>query len=56
MALAAIRAHKLRSFLTLLGVIIGVTAVIGMMSVITGLQNELERQMSILQPSVRTAR
>ena len=33
MALSAIMTHKLRSFLTLLGVIIGVMTIIGMMTV-----------------------
>jgi len=36
-ALAALRAHKLRSFLTLLGVIISVFTLIGVMSIIEGL-------------------
>ena len=38
MAGESLRAHKLRAFLTLLGVIIGVAAVIGMMAVIQGIQ------------------
>ena len=37
MALAAIKAHKMRAFLTVLGVLIGVTTVIAMVSIITGL-------------------
>jgi putative ABC transport system permease protein len=37
MAFDSIRAHKLRSFLTLLGIVIGVMTVIGMVSVIQGL-------------------
>ncbi len=36
-ALAALRAHKLRSFLTLLGIIISVFTLIGVMSIIEGL-------------------
>ncbi|MFQ5927234.1 MAG: ABC transporter permease [Terriglobia bacterium] len=36
-ALAALRAHKLRSFLTLLGVIIAVTTLIGVISIVEGL-------------------
>ena len=36
-ALESIGAHKLRSFLTLLGIIIGVTTVVGVASVISGL-------------------
>lgn len=37
MAFESLRAHKLRSFLTLLGIVIGVMTVIGMVSVIQGL-------------------
>ncbi len=37
MAFDSIRAHKLRSFLTLLGIMIGVMTVIGMVSIIQGL-------------------
>ena len=37
MALGTLRAHKLRSFLTLLGVIIAVTTLIGVISVVEGL-------------------
>jgi putative ABC transport system permease protein len=51
MAFSAIWAHKLRSFLTLLGVIIGVTTIIAMMTVIAGLQNKIEEDMSELAPN-----
>ncbi len=37
MAFDSLRAHKLRSFLTLLGILIGVMTVIGMVSIIQGL-------------------
>ena len=37
MALDSIKAHKLRSFLTLLGIMIGVMTVIGMVSIVQGL-------------------
>ena len=47
-ALAALRAHKMRSFLTILGVLIGVTAVIGMVSIIQGLNNSMARQIESL--------
>jgi putative ABC transport system permease protein len=44
MAMAAIRAHKMRAFLTVLGVFIGVTTVIAMVSIITGLNKSMARQ------------
>jgi len=37
MAFDSIRSHKLRSFLTILGIVIGVMTVIGMVSIIQGL-------------------
>src|SRR5574337_1863914 len=40
-ALQAIRAHKLRSFLTMLGIIIGVMAVIAVVSLIQGFSNSV---------------
>ena len=52
MAVTAILTHKLRSFLTLLGVIIGVTTIISLMTVIRGLQNQIETQMSQLSADV----
>lgn len=52
MALQAIWAHKMRSFLTLLGVIIGVTTIIAMMTVITGIQRMMEKEMSELSSNV----
>ncbi|MBM3306079.1 MAG: FtsX-like permease family protein [Candidatus Aminicenantes bacterium] len=39
MAVDSLRAHKLRSFLTMLGIVIGVMTVIGMVSVIQGLNS-----------------
>ena len=52
MAMAAIRANKLRSFLTVLGVLIGVSSVIGMVSLITGLNNSMARQIESLGSNV----
>ena len=52
MAISAIVTHKLRSFLTLLGVIIGVTTIIGMMTVIRGLQLQVEEEMNMLTADV----
>ena len=48
MALAAIRAHKLRSALTLVGIIAGVASIIGVMTGIAVVQAALEREMSVL--------
>ncbi|GAB4315994.1 MAG: ABC transporter permease [Candidatus Zixiibacteriota bacterium] len=52
MAIASIRAAKLRSFLTVLGVLIGVSSVIGMVSLITGLNNSMARQIESLGSNV----
>ncbi len=41
LALETIRAHKMRSFLTVLGVIIGTGAVIGVGSIIAGLDGAI---------------
>jgi putative ABC transport system permease protein len=51
-ALDVIRTHKMRSFLTLLGIIIGVMAIIGMQSLIEGLQKDMQRQMEMLGSNV----
>jgi putative ABC transport system permease protein len=51
-ALDIIRTHKMRSFLTLLGIIIGVMAIIGMQSLIEGLQKDMQRQMEMLGSNV----
>ena len=47
-ALSAIRANKLRSFLTSLGIIIGVSAVIAMVALGTGAQKAVEDQIQNL--------
>ena len=44
-ALASIRAHALRSFLTTLGIIIGVASIIGMVSIIQGLSFAIGEQL-----------
>jgi len=46
MALDAMRAHKMRAFLTLIGVVIGVTTIIGMMTVLGGIKNAIDTNMS----------
>jgi putative ABC transport system permease protein len=51
MALATIRAHKLRSFLTVLGVIIGTAAVIGVGSIITGLDSAVSNIFRSMGPN-----
>ena len=50
----AISAHKLRSFLTLLGVIIGVMTVVAVVSVISGLNNYVATKLFSLSPDVYT--
>ena len=47
-ALAAVRANKLRSFLTMLGIIIGVGAVITMIALGSGAQKAVQDQISSL--------
>lgn len=44
-ALASIRAHAMRSFLTMLGIIIGVASVIAMVSIIQGLNYSVSQQL-----------
>ncbi len=51
-ALTALRAHKLRSFLTLLGVIIGVMTVVAVVSIINGLNAYVTEQIFSLNPDV----
>jgi putative ABC transport system permease protein len=46
MAMVALRANKLRTFLTLLGIIIGVLTIIAVVSVIQGLNNYVYTKMS----------
>lgn len=48
----ALRAHKMRSFLTLLGVIIGVMTVITVVSIISGLNNYISEKVFQLNPDV----
>ena len=48
----ALRAHKLRSFLTLLGVIIGVMTVVTVVSIISGLNNYISEKVFDLNPDV----
>jgi putative ABC transport system permease protein len=48
----ALQAHKLRSFLTLLGIIIGVTTLVGVVSVIQGLNTFVSEKVIQLSPDV----
>src|SRR5947199_9984331 len=50
LALDTVRAHKLRSFLTVLGVIIGTGAVIGVGSIIAGLDGAITGLMRSMGP------
>lgn len=52
MAAGALNAHKLRSFLTLLGVIIGVMTVVSVVSIISGLNNYISEKVFQLNPDV----
>jgi len=51
-SLRAIRAHKLRSFLTLLGIIIGVTTIVGVVGIITGLNTYVKEKIIVLAPDM----
>src|SRR5712691_6239018 len=51
-ALQAIRANKLRSFLTMLGIIIGVGAVITMVALGTGAQKSVQERIQALGPTL----
>ena len=55
-ALQAIRVHALRSFLTTLGIIIGVGAVIAMVSLGEGAQRRVEEQIQAMGTNVLTIR
>ncbi len=51
-ALESLRSHKLRSFLTLLGIIIGVTTIVGVAAVISGLEAYVQERVIRLSPDV----
>jgi putative ABC transport system permease protein len=51
-AAAALRRHKLRSFLTLLGVIIGVMTVVAVVAIVNGLNAYVTEQVFSLNPDV----
>jgi putative ABC transport system permease protein len=56
MALGSLKAHKMRSALTTLGIIIGVTTVITMMSITQGLKKSVEEQLSVLGSNMPDAK
>ena len=47
-ALSAVRAHKLRSILTLVGIVAGVASIIAVMTGISVVQVAMEQEMSVL--------
>ncbi len=52
LALKSLRAHKLRSFLTLLGIIIGVTTIVVVVGGISGLNRSVAKEMESFSPDV----
>ena len=52
LALSALNGHKLRSGLTLLGIVIGVFTVVAMMALLNGLQKSIDKQMGALGANV----
>ena len=48
MAVSAIGSHKLRSILTLIGIIAGVAAIISVMTGVSVVQSEMEAELSVL--------
>jgi putative ABC transport system permease protein len=48
MALSAIASHKLRSFLTLIGIIAGVASIIAVMTGISVIRSSIEKELSVL--------
>ena len=51
MAFASVRSNKMRSLLTMLGIIIGISAVIGILTVGSGLTGSITGSMSSLAVS-----
>ena len=56
MALGSLKTHKLRSVLTTLGIIVGVTTVVGMLSLTQGLKRSIEDQVRSLGANTFTVR
>ncbi|MDQ3950040.1 MAG: ABC transporter permease, partial [Gemmatimonadota bacterium] len=55
-ALGALRANKLRSLLTMLGIVIGVAAVIAMVALGTGAQRAVKERITALGTTLVTVR
>ena len=53
-ALGALRANKLRSLLTMLGIVIGVGAVIAMIAIGTGAQQQIQARIAALGTTLLT--
>jgi ABC-type lipoprotein release transport system permease subunit len=51
MAVESITAHKLRSFLVTLGILIGITAVLVNAAMVQGFRTYFEQQIQVLVPS-----
>jgi len=51
LAIDSLWSHKLRSFLTLLGIVIGIMAVVGMTSLLRGLDQMMTSEVRMLNPS-----
>src|SRR5712691_9401117 len=51
-AIGALRVHKLRTFLTLLGVILGVMTVVTVAAVLSGLNGYVAESLSVLTPEL----
>jgi putative ABC transport system permease protein len=52
MSMSAIRSHKLRSMLTLVGIVLGVASIIAVMTAISVVQKTMEKEMSVLGSQV----
>jgi putative ABC transport system permease protein len=48
LALASLTAHKMRGGLTILGIVIGITSVVGMVSLVEGLNRSMKNQLAAL--------
>src|ERR1019366_2890287 len=54
MSWETLRGNKLRSFLTILGIVIGITSIVGITSLIRGFDNSLRDSISSLGPDTIT--